>query len=66
MPPIGSRAASAGGALPEAPTRSQSYQEKVAARANSGAANALAAAAAGGKHVAHMWICREISSPAAA
>lgn len=66
MPPIGSRAALAGGPVPEAPTRSQSYQEKVAARVNSGAANALAAAAAGGKHMAQAQLgsCRGICSPA--
>ena len=50
LPPIGSRTSSAG-PVSETTSRSQSYQEKVAARANSGVANALAAAAAGGKHM---------------
>ena len=46
LPPTGSSASTGSG--PERASQSQSYQEKLAGRANSGAANALAAAAAAG------------------
>ncbi|KAL3154256.1 hypothetical protein ABBQ32_013754 [Trebouxia sp. C0010 RCD-2024] len=48
LPPTGSKASSANGQATETGIHSQSYQDKLAGRANSGVANALAAAAAGG------------------
>lgn len=62
LPPTGSSVSSASG--PEPATQSQSYQEKLAGRANSGAANALAAAAAaGGQSISETFVSDSWLSP---